>query len=471
MRANHTKEAASVFVEFVEKYPRADNRGEAAVLLGDLLTRLKQHEKAAGYHAIGLLSNDEPTRNEAKRGLVSERTRARAVEQRACVCRNGCLRGGCMKVVLDARYIRPRASGIKTYSQALIDRMPAIVPETEFSLWRHPDVPNVINAANNVAHHEVRTPANGLRTLLRPNTLDAIDEGDVFHAMFNILGYRLKCPTVTTVHDIRWLEATEDVRAAKAASFVQACISAGIRNALRMSDIVLTVSQASADRIVREEPSATPRIRITPCGCAPQFVPPRSKCDAWSSAAAILGNDQPYFLCVGVHLLGKGQDVALRAFVEVAKPGERLVIVHRSDGASRRQALVDHLRLQDRVTLLHSLEVDELVTLIQGAQALLQPSRYEGFGIPVLEAMSCRCAVICSDIEALKEVAGEAAQVVPVGNVQRLAAEMRRVGDDPYLRAELQSKGLERAQGFSWERASRLTLEAYGEAAGIYEKH
>jgi len=86
------------------------------------------------------------------------------------------------------------------------------------------------------------------------------------------------------------------------------------------------------------------------------------------------------------------------------------------------------------------------------------PSLYEGFGLPVLEAMACGVPVICSNASSLPEVAGEAAILFDPLDVEGMAAAMERVLGDEELRAELRARGLERARGFSWEKCARETL-------------
>jgi glycosyltransferase involved in cell wall biosynthesis len=101
---------------------------------------------------------------------------------------------------------------------------------------------------------------------------------------------------------------------------------------------------------------------------------------------------------------------------------------------------------------------------MQSATCLVQPSRYEGFGMPVAEAMACGTPVIASDIAPLREVAAGAALHVPQ-DLAALAAAMRRLVHEPALRDELRAKGLARARSLSWDRCAAQHLEVYREAA------
>ncbi|WP_243543959.1 glycosyltransferase [Pseudodesulfovibrio tunisiensis] len=109
----------------------------------------------------------------------------------------------------------------------------------------------------------------------------------------------------------------------------------------------------------------------------------------------------------------------------------------------------------------------ELVGVYSGALALVFPSKYEGFGLPVAEAQACGCPVIATRCASLPEVGGDAAlyQENP-GEIEELASLLRRVAEDPGLRASMVEKGHARASLFSWEKTARLTLAAFVRTLG-----
>ncbi len=128
-------------------------------------------------------------------------------------------------------------------------------------------------------------------------------------------------------------------------------------------------------------------------------------------------------------------------------------------------AQVTRLGLASRVVFPGYVEEADLPALLSGALALVFPSLYEGFGIPVLEAGACGVPVITSNTSSLPEVAGDAALLVDPHDVDAIADAMFRIATDAELRAELDRRGQENVKRFSWEKCARETLAVLEEAA------
>src|SRR5262249_35570767 len=130
----------------------------------------------------------------------------------------------------------------------------------------------------------------------------------------------------------------------------------------------------------------------------------------------------------------------------------------------REQAIgqtVKHLGLEQAVCFPGFIDDEDLPALYSGARLFVFPSLYEGFGLPVLEAMGCGVPVITSNTSALPEVAGDAALLVDPGDVEGMAAAMASILDSASLRERLRQQGFVRAQSFSWETTARKTLDLY----------
>jgi len=135
------------------------------------------------------------------------------------------------------------------------------------------------------------------------------------------------------------------------------------------------------------------------------------------------------------------------------------------EGHGEVEQAIARLRLTERVRLLGHVPGGELPALYGSAEALVFPSRFEGFGLPVLEAMACGCPVACSDTTSLPEVAGGAALLFDPGAPEDIAARVGDLLDDGGLRQRLRAAGLRRAADFGWDRVARETVASYRAAA------
>ena len=368
------------------------------------------------------------------------------------------------RFVIDARYVQSRPSGIGSYVSALIARLPALAPEVRFHLWTHPDRPQPVNAAN-VTMKVVPAAADGLRTLLRPTWLGPLSADDVVHFSASMLGRGLPCRSVVTIHDLMWLEQPAKVDGRPLARALRARFyQTGMRHALAHATRLIAVSRATADRIQALSPESSRRVRVIHNAAGPAFVAPSDLQASLRRAAELIGSDAPYYLVVGKNEPYKDHQLALQAFAREAIPGELLVLVQRARQGAGLSRLARELGIADRLRWLPTLSEADLVTVLQAARALLQPSFVEGFGIPVLEAMATGCPVIASDTPALVEVLAGAGLHAAVGDAAGLASAIHQLRSGS-LREELRARGLERARAFSWDVAARQTLEIYREAA------
>lgn len=182
----------------------------------------------------------------------------------------------------------------------------------------------------------------------------------------------------------------------------------------------------------------------------------------------------PYLLFVGSEHPRKNLPALLEAFAALKRePRYREVKLVKAGAAGGTEApfrprtlaaLAAH-GLQDEVKLAGHVSHERLIALYSGAQCLLQPSLYEGFGLPPLEAMACGCPVVVSDRGALPETAGPAALVTDP-RPEALGQAIRAVLEDRTLRARLVHDGLAHVARFDWDRSAAATLEVYGQVAG-----
>jgi glycosyltransferase involved in cell wall biosynthesis len=215
------------------------------------------------------------------------------------------------------------------------------------------------------------------------------------------------------------------------------------RRAVRRADLVLTLSESAREDIESVFGLARTKIRVIPLGGPALDPEPSSK--------------EPYFLFVGGTERRKNLSAVLEAFSSI--DGFELRVV----GANTASPVHDSRREQSGVRWLGHVSEEELVELYRHATALVFPSRYEGFGLPLLEAMARRTPVIASNASSIPEVARGAALLIDPDDVEGLRDAMRRVRAEPALREDLIRRGAEVVCSFNWNDTARATVAAYEE--------
>jgi glycosyltransferase involved in cell wall biosynthesis len=222
-----------------------------------------------------------------------------------------------------------------------------------------------------------------------------------------------------------------------------------VPRAARRAARVLTVSERTQHDLIDRYGLPKERIVVTPNGVDPAFGPEGAREDGG-----------PYALFVGALQPRKDPVSAVEALALVG--GDlRLVFAGPDKGGGQElRRAVARLGLEQRVDLLGYVEQERLAALYRGAACLVFPSRYEGFGLPVVEAMACGTPVVAARTGALPEVAGDAAVLVEPGSPAALA---RGIAEALAGRAEFAAAGLERARRFSWRETAERTLAVYRE--------
>jgi glycosyltransferase involved in cell wall biosynthesis len=222
---------------------------------------------------------------------------------------------------------------------------------------------------------------------------------------------------------------------------------------------ILTGSRHARADLLQRFPQVQGRIECIPHGVDPfWFTAPEPVAGAGSPATA-----PPFLVCVGNRKPHKNLVVAVEALarLRVKWPELRLVLVGRrfgdEDGVRRR---AERLGVGERVIELCGVDDDGLKRLYATCEGLVIPSLYEGFGLPVLEAMACGAPVIASNRTALPEVVGDAGLLVEPTDAGEVAAAVLRLRDDAALRARLREEGRERARHFTWDEAAQRTADA-----------
>lgn len=272
----------------------------------------------------------------------------------------------------------------------------------------------------------------------------------VYHATTLALPGGSPVPVVATVHDlIPWALGGWRLLGERTRWWLG-------RRLLRRSDLVLAPSEATARDARRLARVPDERLLVIPEGLAPGFAPAEG---AAERVAERHGLRRPYLLFVGALDARKDPAALLRAWQVARAAGADLDLV--LAGGSSRQAPSD----MGAARRLGYVDLPALVDLYAAATSLVFPTRYEGFGLTLLEAMGCGCPVVTYHNSSLPEVAGDAAVLVADGDADALGRAAAEVALQPDLAARLRRAGLARARQFSWRKTARATIDAYERAA------
>jgi alpha-1,3-rhamnosyl/mannosyltransferase len=281
----------------------------------------------------------------------------------------------------------------------------------------------------------------------------------VHHMGGNML--RTSPPGVVTIHDLQPFAHPRNFSHLK-----HLYLRWTVPRALRRAVLVVTLTEHTRTDVVERMGVPYERIHVVPPGITLADVAPDSAEEARVRATYQLGTNA-YFIYPTITYPHKNHVTLVRAFARLAAADPEPLLVLPAGPAGAEAALqeeIDQLRIRRRIRRLGRIPRRDLDALIDGATALAFPSSYEGFGIPVLEAMSRRCPVIASTATALPEVVGDAGLLVDPYDTEGWVAAMRLLLDDPAERAERAERGYARAGEFSWQRSVEALAAAYDDA-------
>ena len=352
-----------------------------------------------------------------------------------------------MRIGLDATPLLGSLTGIGTYTAQLIAALsdgPDELVATAFTWRSRRDLQSLLPPS--VTATGRRAPARGLQQLWARAQWPPVEllagPMDVFHATNYVLPPLRRAAGVVTVHDLAYLRMTHVVDAASA-RYRQL-----VPRSLRRAAAVITDSQAVADQIQEAYAPTVPVVPV-PLGVDPAWGEARP---ADAALRSRLGLPSSYVLFVGTLEPRKDLATLLAAHAQMQDPPPLVLVGGRGWG--------EQLDLSRCITPGY-LERHELLQVVAGASVLALPSRDEGFGLPLLEAMAAGVPVVASDLPVLKEVGGDVARYAPVGDAEAFAAALQETLTDPGDPAALRRQ----AAPFTWQRTASLTRAVYGSVA------
>jgi glycosyltransferase involved in cell wall biosynthesis len=337
-------------------------------------------------------------------------------------------------VAIDADVLGRKRTGDETYVRNLLRELADLAPAgiRIAAVTRRPDlVPSGVEPVELRAGSQVLRMAVTLPRLLRQLGADLV------HTQY-ALPLRLHCPGVVTVHDLSF-EREPGLFNLRDRLLFRRVVPSAVRRATR----VFTVSERTKRDLIELYDVPAEKVVVTPNGVDPAFHPAPSE----------IVSQPSYVLAVGAIQARKNQLAALEAATAVGLP---LVVV----GPEKNPALAKELRLRG-ARLEGHVPLERLAELYRKAACLVHASLFEGFGLPVVEAMASGTPVVAVHEPALEEIAGHAALFV---DETGLADGIRTALQD---RARLSTAGLERARAFSWRATAERTLAVYREILGV----
>lgn len=379
-----------------------------------------------------------------------------------------------MNIVIDMRWIGPQGSGVGTYARELIRELLLVDPQNHYwLLFENPTLRDTVcsdvvppDAAARVQPVTLRFGVFSLRNQIELPLLLRRLGATVFHSpnyMIPLLSFRANQPgppwCIVTLHDVIPLRFPHHAPRARKSRLYP--LFRWVMKAVgRRAHAILTVSHASREdilRFLRIPLDERDKVRVVYNGVSNAFRPAAQVPHKDHEARCLLyvGRSDPY-----KNLEGLVQAFA-RLRTMMAPPVKLRLVGPRDPRYPEAQRLAQRLGVAEHVEATGYLAPEALVQAYQSADALVHPSRYEGFGLQVLEAMACGTPVVCSNRGALPEVVGDAALLVDPDDIDGLAQAMHRVLTDDALARELATRGLRRAAEFTWRRAAVATLAVY----------
>ena len=358
-----------------------------------------------------------------------------------------------MRVLIDAHMLGQRETGNETYVRGLLSGL-ASLDDVTVAAAIDPDYE--IEENSSVAWLRLPTSSSWRRLSGDLAALCRRWNADIVHSTY-LAPYRLPCPAAVSVHDVSFRRFPEFFSLRDRLLF-----SSLLPGSLRRAAGILTLSSHTRDEVHACFPQLKTSIHVVPAAPGAVFRPMTD--EIVDPVLLRNGLRRPYFLAVGSLQPRKNLLRLIEAYADVRRlhPEINLVIVGPGGfRASRiRDAIVER-GLSDTVRWLGYVTDSDLAAIYSAAIALVYPSVYEGFGLPVIEAMACGRPVIAANTSSLPEVAGDAGILVDPLDVSGLRDAMMRVLDDPQAARDLGARGLARAAQFSWRRSAEMAVAAY----------
>ena len=371
-----------------------------------------------------------------------------------------------MHIAIDAHSVGAQLAGNETYAVNLIEALAEIDQVNRYTLY--------VTRQSAVDQFTNRWPNFRLRRTLPHTPLIRIpltlsielrkDPVDVLHVQYTAPP-RTPCALVATIHDLSFEHLPETFNRRSRAQ-----LRLTVRRTAQKAAQILTLSEFSRRDIIETYGIDPERVSVTPPAAPPSFAPVTNDTEL-QRIRTTYGIQRDYILALGSIQPRKNLVRLINAYASLgrAERGKQLpqLVLAGKRGWLEAETMraAEQSDARKDILFIGYVPDADLASLYSGALCFAYPSYFEGFGLPVLEAMQCGTAVIAGNRTSLPEAAGDAAILVDPFDEAAIANGLNRVIEDPAYRAELRVKGFERSAAFSWKTTAQLTLQAYERAA------
>jgi glycosyltransferase involved in cell wall biosynthesis len=365
-----------------------------------------------------------------------------------------------LHIAFDASRISVRErTGTERYSYELLTALARIDRRNRYSLYTN-GLPSALPPLGpNMALRSLTLPRLWTHLALGPATM--LERPDVLFVPAHVVPLIHPRRCVVTIHDLGYLAFPQAHTRRRRLE-----LDLTTRWSIRVAQQVIAISGATRDALVQHYGADPAKISVVYHGLSSSFQP--ASTEAIAEVRARYGLGERYFVYVGTLQPRKNLERLIEAFAQLNDDSVQLVIAGKQGWLS--EAIQQKAQAQGaggRVLLIGYVPDQELPALLSGALAFTFPSLYEGFGLPVLEAMACGTPVLTSTTSSLPEVAGAAALLVDPMDTMAISAALKRLSSEPELRRQLREQGIARAAQFSWERCAQETLQVLRAVAAL----
>jgi glycosyltransferase involved in cell wall biosynthesis len=356
-----------------------------------------------------------------------------------------------VNILIAAWHLKDFNVGLGRYTRGLLSGLGEVGQENQYEIVT-PEKINGLPPHHNITYRTVRIPFFKRRVWEQIAPL-LCGTHDVLHLPYDSCVALKRGKLIVTIHDVKPLLFQTGRTRPHA---IERLLMPDRRTTI---DHVVTISEASRRDIIRHLGFPDDRITVVYPGVDLDRFHPRNDAEQTSAPKS-----RPYILCVGGADPTKNVETLIDAFGLLPQPLQTTYDLVFAGDFRRREDIRNRIAkagIGQHVLFSGIVSDERLIDLYQHATVFVFPSRYEGFGLPVLEAMACGCPVICSNASSLPEVAGEAALLRDPEDVEGFAEEMKRVLMDGGLRQRLRERGLSQAAKFPWSRTAHETIAVY----------